>query len=110
MKKNRPGTLLSVIAVADAREGLTGTIFRETTTIGVRYREMTRECLERRTVTVTTSVGDVRIKVATRHGQIMNAAPEFEDCIRLAGEHDMPAKTIQALAMKAWLDAGNREL
>jgi uncharacterized protein (DUF111 family) len=61
-------------------------------------------------VTVTTSVGDVRIKVATRHGQIMNAAPEFEDCIRLAGEHDMPAKTIQALAMKAWLDAGNREL
>jgi uncharacterized protein (TIGR00299 family) protein len=110
MKKNRPGTLLSVIAVADAREGLTGTIFRETTTIGVRYREMTRECLERRTVTVTTSVGDVRIKVATRRGQIMNAAPEFEDCIRLAGERDMPAKTIQALAMKAWLDAGNREL
>jgi uncharacterized protein (TIGR00299 family) protein len=110
MKKNRPGTLLSVIAAPDIRDALTGTIFRETTTIGVRYLEMTRECLERRTVTVHTSVGDVRIKVATRNGRILNAAPEFEDCIRLAGEHDMPAKHIQALAMKAWLDAGNREL
>lgn len=110
MKKNRPGTLLSVIATPDAREAMTGTIFRETTTIGVRYREMTRECLDRRTVTVKTSVGDVRIKVATRNGQILNAAPEFEDCIRLSGEHNMPAKNIQALAMKAWLDAGNRGL
>ena len=110
MKKNRPGILLSVIAAPDKREAFTGTIFRETTTIGLRYREMTRECLDRRTVTVTTSVGDVRIKVAARDGQIFNAAPEFEDCIRLAGEHNLPAKTVQALAMKAWLDAGNREL
>jgi uncharacterized protein (TIGR00299 family) protein len=110
MKKNRPGTLLSVIAAPDAREALTGTIFRETTTIGVRYLEMRRECLERRTVTVNTSVGEVRIKVATRKGQILNAAPEFEDCIRLAGEHDMPAKDIQALAMKAWLDANTQGL
>jgi pyridinium-3,5-bisthiocarboxylic acid mononucleotide nickel chelatase len=110
MKKNRPGTLLSVIAAPDVREALTGIIFRETTTIGVRYREMTRECLDRRTVTVTTSVGDVRIKVAARNGQILNAAPEFEDCVRLASEHNVPAKNIQALAMKAWLDAGNRGL
>jgi len=107
MKKNRPGTLLTVIAAPDMREALTGTIFRETTTIGVRYREMTRECLERRTVTVATSVGDVRIKVAARNGHILNAAPEFEDCVRLADEHNLPAKNIQALAMKAWLDAGN---
>jgi uncharacterized protein (TIGR00299 family) protein len=110
MKKNRPGTLLSVIAAPDAREALTGTIFCETTTIGVRFREMTRECLDRRTVTVSTSVGEVRIKLAARNGQILNAAPEFEDCVRLAGEHHLPAKHVQALAVKAWLDAGNREL
>ena len=59
---------------------------------------------------MTTSVGDVRIKVAERNGEVLNAAPEFEDCVRLAGEHNLPAKTIQALAMKAWLDAGNRGL
>jgi uncharacterized protein (TIGR00299 family) protein len=110
MKKNRPGTLLTVIAVPDSRDALVGTIFRETTTIGVRYREMTRECLERRTVTVATSVGDVRIKVAARNGHILNAAPEFEDCVRLAEEHNLPAKNIQALAIKAWLDAGNQGL
>jgi uncharacterized protein (DUF111 family) len=98
------------MAVPDKREALIGTIFRETTTIGVRYREMTRECLDRHTVTVTTSVGDIRIKVAARNGEIVNAAPEFEDCVRLAGQHNLPAKTVQALAMKAWLDAGNREL
>jgi uncharacterized protein (TIGR00299 family) protein len=108
MKKNRPGTLLSVIAAPDAREALTSTIFRETTTIGVRYREMARECLDRKTVTVSTSIGDVRIKVAARNGQILNASPEFEDCVRLAAEHDVPAKNVQAMAMKAWLDAGNR--
>jgi hypothetical protein len=107
MKKNRPGTLLSVIATPEAREALTSTIFTETTTIGVRYREMMRECLDRRTVTVTTSVGDVRIKVAARNGQILNASPEFEDCVRLAAEHDLPAKNVQAMAMKAWLDIGD---
>ncbi len=110
MKKNRPGTLLTVIAAPDAREALTATIFRETTTIGVRYRDMARECLDRHTVTVATSIGDVRIKVAARNGQILNASPEFEDCVRLAAEHNLPAKNVQALAMKAWLDTENRGL
>ena len=107
MKKNRPGTLLSVIAAPEAREALTATIFRETTTIGVRYRDMTRECLDRRTVMVTTSVGDVRIKVAARNGRVLNASPEFDDCVRLGAEHDVPAKNVQAMAMKAWLDGGD---
>jgi uncharacterized protein (TIGR00299 family) protein len=108
MKKNRPGTLLSVIAMPDAREALTGSIFRETTTIGVRYREMTRECLDRRSEIVKTALGDVRIKIAMRDGRVLNASPEFEDCTRLAAEHDVPAKNVQAMAMKAYLDSLNR--
>ena len=84
MKKNRPGTLLTIVAAPDARQRLTATVFRETTTIGVRYREMTRECLDRETVTVETPLGPIRFKVARRDGEVLNAAPEFDDCVRLA--------------------------
>ena len=104
MKKNRPGTLLSVIAVPGAREKLTAIVFRETTTIGVRYREMTRECLDRETQNVTTPFGQVRFKVARRNGEILNASPEFDDCVRLAEASGLSVKEIQAAATKAWLD------
>jgi uncharacterized protein (TIGR00299 family) protein len=110
MKKNRPGTLLSVIAPPHLREVMTATIFRETTTIGVRFRDMSRECLDREIVTVQTTLGEVRIKVALRHGQVLNASPEFDDCARLASEHGVPAKNVQAVAMKAYLDSKNRGL
>ena len=104
MKKNRPGTLLSIIAPPAARERLTTTVFRETTTIGVRYREMDRECLDRETVTVETPFGRVGIKIARRNGEVMNASPEFDDCARLAAERGAPVKDVQAAAMKAFLD------
>ena len=103
MKKNRPGILLTVIAPPEARERLTTTIFRETTTIGVRYREMARECLDREDVTVQTALGAVRVKVARRDGRVLNASPEFEDCARIAREHNVPVKEVQALAIKAFL-------
>ena len=110
MKKNRPGTLLTVIGSPSQRDRLTGTIFRETTTIGVRYREMARECLDRESITVTTELGPVRVKVARRGGELLNAAPEFDDCVRLATEHRVPTKQVQALAMKAYLDTTKRGL
>jgi uncharacterized protein (TIGR00299 family) protein len=106
MKKNRPGTLLSVIAPPHRREALTAAIFRETTTIGLRYREMSRECLEREVRTVHTPLGDVRIKIARRAGEVLNAAAEFDDCVRLATECGRPVKEIQAMALKAFYDAG----
>lgn len=104
MKKNRPGTLLSVVAPPESRERLTSLIFRETTTIGIRYRDMTRECLDRETVTVETVLGPVGIKIARRDGQLLNASPEFDDCVRIAGERGKPVKEVQALALKAFYD------
>lgn len=104
MKKNRPGTLLTVVAAPEARERLTATIFRETTTIGIRHREMARECLDRETVAVDTAVGVVRVKVARRDGEVLNVSPEFDDCTRLAAEHGRPVKEIQALAVRAFAD------
>ena len=103
MKKNRPGVLLTAIAPPEARARLTSTIFRETTTIGVRYREMARECLDREEVTVQTPLGAVRVKVARRNGEILNASPEFEDCARIARDRNIPVKEVQALAVKAFL-------
>ena len=103
MKKNRPGILLTVIAPPAARDRLTATVFRETTTIGVRYREMARECLDREVVPVETSLGTIRVKVARRNGQMFNASPEFDDCARIARERNVPVKEVQALAIKAFL-------
>mgnify|MGYP003351884002 CR=1 FL=1 len=100
MKKNRPGTLLTVIARPEDRERHAARIFRETTTIGLRQQIVARECLERELVSVDTAFGEVRVKVARRGGEIMNAAPEFEDCVRLAGQAGQPLKNVQSAAMK----------
>ena len=104
MKKNRPGTLVSIVALPADREALAGLLFRETTTIGVRFQEMDRERLEREEVTVETPLGPVRFKLAARNGDLVNAAPEFDDCLRLAERHDLPVKAVQSLATKAYLD------
>jgi uncharacterized protein (TIGR00299 family) protein len=104
MKKNRPGTLLSIIAPPGARERLTTIVFRETTSIGVRYREMERECLDRETLTVETPFGPVGIKIARLNGEVMNASPEFDDCARVAAASGRPVKDVQAAATKAFLD------
>ncbi len=106
MKKNRPGTLVTIVALPPQREALSNIVFRETTTIGVRFREMDRERLDREEVAVETSLGVVRFKLARRSGTdvVVNASPEFEDCVRLAEEHGLPVKTVQAVATKAYLE------
>jgi uncharacterized protein (TIGR00299 family) protein len=101
MKKGRPGTLVTVLARPASRDALTDVLFRESTTIGVRYREMERCCLERTIETVETEYGPVRFKVASRDGRELNASPEFDDCDRLAAEHGVSIKTVQAAAMRA---------
>ena len=102
MKKNRPGTLLTVVAAPDRRAALADIIFRETTTIGLRHYEVARECLRREIVNVETPIGAVRFKVAWRDGRVINAVPEFEDCNRLAVANNLSVKDVQALAAKAY--------
>jgi uncharacterized protein (DUF111 family) len=104
MKKSRPGTLLTIISRPADRERLVDLVFRETTTIGVRHTEMARDCLARETVSVETPLGAVRFKVARRDGRVLNAQPEFDDLVRLAGAHGRPVKDVQAVAAKAWLE------
>jgi uncharacterized protein (TIGR00299 family) protein len=102
MKKNRPGTLLTVVAPPSLRPAVSAIIFNETTTIGLRYSEVDRECLVREHANVDTPVGTVRMKLAWREGRLVNAVPEFDDCARLAAAKNLPVKEVQALAISAW--------
>jgi uncharacterized protein (TIGR00299 family) protein len=102
MKKNRPGTLLTVVSPPQRRADIADVIFRETTTIGLRYAEVSRECLRRKIVTVETSLGPVRFKIAWHEGRVINAVPEFEDCANLAAANNLPVREVQALAVKAY--------
>jgi uncharacterized protein (TIGR00299 family) protein len=104
MKKNRPGTLLTVLARPEDAKRLADLIFAESTTIGLRMREERRHTLDREWIPVETQWGKVRIKIARAHGDELNAAPEFEDCRRLAVEHRVALKRVMQEAMRIYLD------
>jgi uncharacterized protein (TIGR00299 family) protein len=101
MKKNRPGTLVTVLAPPARRQSLIEVLFRDSTTIGVRHEEMSRACLERVIEEVRTPYGPVRFKVARQDGRELNASPEFEDCERLAQERGVSIKEVQAAAIRS---------
>jgi hypothetical protein len=102
MKKNRPGTLLTAVVAPERRTAIADVIFRETTTIGLRYYDVDRECLERDIIKVATVIGTVRFKIARRNGRVVNAVPEFEDCAQLAAANNLSVKEVQALAVQAY--------
>jgi len=102
MKKNRPGTLLTVLCKPEDANKLVQMLFTETTTLGVRRREESRQILSRRWENVRTPWGDVRIKIASMNGTVTNYAPEYEDCRRLAAEHHVPLKTVMQEAARAY--------
>jgi pyridinium-3,5-bisthiocarboxylic acid mononucleotide nickel chelatase len=101
MKKGRPGTLVTVLAPPAKRQALIDLLFRDSTTIGVRYEEMARACLDRAIEVVQTPYGPVRFKVARQDGRELNAAPEFDDCERIAAQHGVSIKAVQAAAIQS---------
>jgi len=103
MKKNRPGLTVSILCEPDKSDALSQLLFEQTTTIGVRISEARRKVLEREQVTVETAYGAVQVKVARREGKVVNAAPEFDDCQRLAVEQSVPLKRVIAAAEAAYL-------
>jgi uncharacterized protein (TIGR00299 family) protein len=109
MKKNRPGTLLTVLATPRDADQIAQIIFAETTTLGVRRREEQRQVLARRWEIVSTRFGDIRLKIASMNGSVSNYAPEYEDCRRIATEHRVPLKTVMEEAVQAYLHStGNK--
>jgi uncharacterized protein (TIGR00299 family) protein len=94
MKKGRPAVLLSVLADTAKTDVLVDTIFRETTSIGVRIRETGRKKLDREIREIETVFGRVRIKVSRRGNEVLSATPEYEDCRRIAEEKQVPLKQV----------------
>jgi uncharacterized protein (TIGR00299 family) protein len=101
MKKDRPGTLLSVIARPADAEKLEGILFDETATFGIRRRLFERSTRSRREHTVTTPWGPVRGKLGWRSGHSPVFTPEFEDCARLAAEAGVPLREVYRAAESA---------
>jgi len=98
MKKNRPGQLVTILCEVSNRSRLIDLIFQETTTIGVRTYEVHRQVLNRETVPVETPLGSIRMKISRLNGTILNAAPEYEDCQRIAAQKGVPLKQVLSTA------------
>jgi uncharacterized protein (TIGR00299 family) protein len=98
MKKNRPGTLLRVLCRPDDINPLMSILFAETSTLGVRQQLVTRHCLARTMHTVETPYGPVRVKVAKWGGTQIKAAPEYDDCRRLAEMSGVPLREVYRVA------------
>ncbi len=81
-------------------------IFAETTTLGVRRRDEQRQILARRWVDVSTEWGSVRMKIGSMNGTVSNYAPEYEDCRKIASEHQVPLKTVMQTAIQEYLKEG----
>jgi uncharacterized protein (TIGR00299 family) protein len=100
MKKGRAATLLSALVPADLEEAAVALIMRETTTLGVRRRVVERHICAREVVTLQTPLGVVRVKRKRWNGEDLGAAPEYEDCARLAREHSVPLREVYRLALE----------
>jgi uncharacterized protein (DUF111 family) len=98
MKKNRPATLVRVLCRPDDSDALMAILFTETSTLGVRQQLVTRHCLVRTVQTVETVYGPVHVKVAMWGTDQAKAAPEYEDCRRLAEANDIPLREVYRAA------------
>jgi len=104
MKKSRPGILLTALCRPDHSVEVQEIILRHTSTFGVRYREVDRLALDRTFVSVITSYGPLAIKLGMLRGEVIQVAPEFEDCRKAAEKAGIPIKTVQDAAFQAYYE------
>jgi uncharacterized protein (DUF111 family) len=105
MKKGRTGVQLTVLCRPNLMPRLRDLLFRETTTIGLRWRLENKLALSRDFLKVQTTWGEVHIKIARwPSGKIANASPEYEDCRLFATLHSVPLKQVMQEAMRAYAE------
>jgi uncharacterized protein (TIGR00299 family) protein len=102
MKKNRPGTLLTILCRPEDTDALMSIIFAETTTFGIRSHRAQRRALPREWVNVSTTYGSVRIKLSRSNGRILHVTPEYDDCRKLAVEKQVPLQEVISEALRTY--------
>ena len=101
MKKNRPGTLLSILITPDKLDDTIAIIFAETTSLGVRFRRLERRKLPRKLITVETLFGPVRVKISQIDNEKSILSPEYEDCREIAARMGIPLRKVYGEAQAA---------
>ena len=94
MKKNRPAYKLSVLTHKSQLQKVETILFEDTTSFGLRYFPLTCHRLARRFQKVETKWGTVAVKIGIHKGEVVQVSPEFEDCKKLAQQHDIPLNKI----------------
>ena len=94
MKKNRPATMLSVIGRKEDEKSICDLLLRETSTLGVRVKPIWRHEAERTIRIIETCYGQVPVKLKILDGDIIQATPEFDDCVRLAEQAGIPVAQV----------------
>lgn len=102
MKKNRPGTLLSLLCEEALTDDLAEIIFRETSAFGLRMERIVRLKLGRRFVDVNTPSGSVRVKLGLKEDRVVQVSPEFESCREVSDASGVPLRHIYAEAVRCW--------
>lgn len=102
MKNNRPAIRMSVICELKDTQRLEQVIFQQGVTFGIRRQVLQRSKLAREFVPVETEYGEIKIKVGRLAGEVVNAKPEFSDCVAAAKTHNVAVKTVLDAAMSAY--------
>jgi uncharacterized protein (TIGR00299 family) protein len=98
MKKGRPAYMLCALCREDRRKKVEEAFFLHTPTLGVRYFEIRRSCLERKIVERQTPYGIVRVKQALEEGKVLREKAEYDDCARIAREQGISLRAARAAA------------
>lgn len=102
MKKGRLASQLTLLAEAGKIDDLIAGVFRETTSIGVRYFPVERRILDRARERVRAAGGTVAVKVSRLQGRVVTTQPEYSDCLRAARKSGLPLREVQRQAVEAY--------
>ena len=105
MKKNRPAILLTVLCPPELGQQLALSVLQETTTLGVRIQQVRRLKAQRYQETIATSLGPILVKVKRLGSRVISAAPEYEECQRVAQAHDLPLMDVYEVVQAEIHDA-----